>query len=239
MRKSKKFFIFPFIFLVGFLGSFILGLFFVVLPQRKLQNQIDMKKQENFAQTSKFNDFLGSFNLYKDQTAWVQHLSNGGPICITPRFDGAASNDIIKSLPVAKNISKGLILDPEIQKYLNEGAEIFQVCVMDGSNLGFVLYGDFGKFNNVIGIYGESGVTVEAHQYNPPMGDIGLCYISGEIEGNLLYSCGGGDGPYGQNTLYILHTDSGKSSIIQHCSIDGTKSESEECSIDILELSNG
>jgi hypothetical protein len=64
-------------------------------------------------------------------------------------------------------------------------------------------------------------------------GDIGLCAIEGFIDRNVVYSCGGGDGPAGWDTVSVLDGDSGESQVIRDCRFD---EEGTHCTVDLLHL---
>lgn len=99
---------------------------------------------------------------------------------------------------------------------------VYQVCENFNGDKSFVMYGDYGNNNNLIGFYALDSATggqkmLIDFQYNQGVGDIGVCQVNGFIERNLVYSCGGGDGPGGFNTVYMLERATGKSKIIKKC----------------------
>jgi uncharacterized protein YceK len=109
-----------------------------------------------------------------------------------------------------------------------EKGEIYQVCDTSYKSRAFLMYGDFGKENNLIGLIMEDAATSEltlvtGKQYNQSSGDLGVCSIDGAIEqSNIIYSCGGGDGPGGWDRVYILNPKTGSSQLIKDCeSLDG------------------
>jgi len=117
-----------------------------------------------------------------------------------------------------------------------ENGTLYQVCYSNRDVISFVVYGEFDGFegtNNLIGIY--SGERLIAHRlFNPPSGDIGLCTIEGYIERNVIYSCGGGDGPGGWNSVFVLDHETGQSRTVKECTF---LQETTACSVNLLNLS--
>jgi hypothetical protein len=101
----------------------------------------------------------------------------------------------------------------------------------------FALYGDYGEENNAIGMYDGENLVVE-YLFNQDMGDIGACRIIGRMGNSLLYSCGGGDGPFSFHKYFLLNTE-GENLTVQDCS-RGAGDESneyeviEKCEVDLL-----
>jgi hypothetical protein len=125
---------------------------------------------------------------------------------------------------------------PQEYKELIAQGGLQQVCEYEYSGTAFVLYAELPDYNNLIGFFTEDLATGEeklllAKQKNPPMGDIGVCRLTGLIEGNLIYNCGGGDGPGGFNTVYLLDRVTGKSKIIKKCEFFEDKTT---CEINLL-----
>lgn len=125
----------------------------------------------------------------------------------------------------------------DYQGYLSKG-QLQQVCDFDRGDKAFIMYGDFGKENNVIGFLTQDFNTGENKwlfdkQYDLGIGDIGVCHLNGVIERNLVYSCGGGDGPGGFNTVYVFDRKTGTSKIIKKCDYYEDKAT---CSINLLKL---
>ncbi len=116
---------------------------------------------------------------------------------------------------------------------LKAQGEYFSLCAQD--SLSFVMYGNYGEYNNVIGRY-ESGSLVTNYQYNRGMGDIGVCSIVGEFNG-LFYICGGGDGPASFYKLYRMDTE-GKTTTIEDCEYSSENSDVSvgTCTTDLLNV---
>ena len=131
-------------------------------------------------------------------------------------------------------------LEQEKTKELLEKSENWnrEICY-SGREIFFVFYGDFGEFNNTIGIF-TNGELIMDKKFIPNSGDIGMCQIIGGIEGSLIYSCGGGDGPSSWDTIYLLNEKTRKSTIIKKCTFClGCLEEGKdnvECEVNILNL---
>lgn len=91
-----------------------------------------------------------------------------------------------------------------------------QICYESHEYITFMLYKNDPTFNNRLGIFSDNTLVMD-QQYNPSSGDMGTCNLSGVLEGNLIYSCGGGDGPGGWNKVYVLNKSTGKSLLIKDC----------------------
>jgi len=116
-----------------------------------------------------------------------------------------------------------------------ENGTLYQVCYPDRGEIAFVVYGEFDGFegkNNLIGVYTEERIIAD-RLFNPSSGDIGLCVIEGFIERNVIYSCGGGDGPGGWNSVFVLDYETGRSKLIKDCTFS---QETAECSVNLLDL---
>lgn len=131
-------------------------------------------------------------------------------------------------------------------KELLEGNGLYQLCIQgfSGDEVFFIIYrdrphGDLTK-NNIIGMWSRTntyGGLVTYELYNQPMGDIGLCHISGLIGDGLFYECGGGDGPGGFNKVYILNLQLRINTMIMDCSYDYSNEKNEVmCPTDLLNL---
>lgn len=118
-----------------------------------------------------------------------------------------------------------------------------QICYdPDLEKISFVLYGDFGteEYNNIIGTYDDTNGFITDEQYNEGSGDYGVCKIDGYLSENLVYSCNGGDGPMGRETIYILKS-TGESTLVKDCTVNSVYSDeageheaSEDCAVDKL-----
>jgi hypothetical protein len=135
---------------------------------------------------------------------------------------------------VDPQIIEGFFADPSVTATWANGT-LYQMCYSDRHAIAFIVYGEFEGFegtNNLIGIF--TGERVIAHHlFNPSSGDIGLCAIEGFIDGSVVYSCGGGDGPAGWDTVSVLDGDRGESQVIRDCRFTegGT-----HCTVDLLDL---
>ncbi|MBT4516562.1 MAG: hypothetical protein HOC78_01570 [Candidatus Komeilibacteria bacterium] len=109
------------------------------------------------------------------------------------------------------------------------------------------MYGEFdGENNNTIAIYSKDSFVT--HKLNVSgMGDIGVCSMTGFIEDDLIYSCGGGDGPFSHNSVYLLNSLTGDNTTLKSCNTgpstecinnhENTDCEIEvNCSVNILDL---
>jgi len=125
-----------------------------------------------------------------------------------------------------------LFANPEFSGLL-ETAEVFSLCAED--SLSFVLYGYAGDYNNVIGQFSQDELVL-SYQYNRGTGDIGLCRIVGELDG-LLYTCGGGDGPFSSYKLFHMDSE-GEVRTIEDCEFSSENSDETvaTCSTDLIEL---
>ncbi|MFA6529194.1 MAG: hypothetical protein WCT46_06705, partial [Candidatus Gracilibacteria bacterium] len=127
---------------------------------------------------------------------------------------------------------------------LQEREEIsdMQLCYdPDLDKISFVLYVTGNEeYNNIIGTYDNQKNFVTDEQYNNGSGDIGFCNIDGYLGGDLVYSCNGGDGPGGWQTVYVLKS-TGESTLVKDCVFNtvysdetGEHEASTECSVDLL-----
>ncbi len=138
-----------------------------------------------------------------------------------------------------------LVKREDFKKFFDK-SEYYQFCDFGGGGstemLFFVLYGDYGNYNNVvvggINVYDEDNAKlVFDYKNNPDSGDIGMCDLDGIIESHLIYSCGGGDGPSSNNSVYLLNTNNGKSKTIKQCFYLYDKEEKKiDCKVDIFNL---
>lgn len=135
--------------------------------------------------------------------------------------------------------------DERIQQLL-DGNTLYQLCFRGHSsdNFYFVIYrGGYEKIgneNNIIGMWSQAnsyGGLVTTEVFNQPMGDIGLCSITGFIESNIVYSCGGGDGPFAHNVVYLFDVSSERNIAIKNCEYDSTNEyDSSYCSKNVFGL---
>ncbi len=101
----------------------------------------------------------------------------------------------------------------------------------------FVLGGNFGKENNIIGLIVESdegSSIVFDQQFNAD----GVCGTTGFIDGNLIYACGATVAD-SASQVYILHKESGKSTLLKSCEYrldKKTEKSTAVCSKNILNL---
>lgn len=116
---------------------------------------------------------------------------------------------------------------------LKAKSNVASLCVWDDQTA-FILYGEFGEFNNAIGLLTDEGL-VTTYENNRGGGDIGLCQISGYLDG-LLYECGGGDGPGGHYKRSVL-IPSGEAIVLQDCTYSSENSDETitTCQSDSLE----
>ena len=133
-------------------------------------------------------------------------------------------------------------------KALLQGNTMYQLCTYGyfNENLYFVIYRDLPRNdptkNNIIGMWSRTNMysgLVTAEIYNPSSGDIGLCSITGFVESGVLYNCGGGDGPFGFNSIYMLNLASGENTLIKNCDYYfANDNEDVDCSVDVLNIGN-
>ncbi|MFA5843169.1 MAG: hypothetical protein WC882_05910 [Candidatus Gracilibacteria bacterium] len=103
----------------------------------------------------------------------------------------------------------------------------------------FAFYGDYGEFNNVVGLNTREGF-VTSYQFIKNSGDIGACTMVGYLDG-VIYECAGGDGPFSFKKEFLLMPE-GETKTIQDCEYSGGYSDgtveyesSVECTVDLLE----
>lgn len=117
----------------------------------------------------------------------------------------------------------------------------FILCQFAKEEIAFVYYGTYDSNNNVIGYFKDAPNNDDymlsySFEFNEPSGDIGMCYLQGVVEGfltdHLLYSCGGGDGPYAWQKVYAFNISTGQNTLIKDCVL-----ESEELTCDVNVLS--
>lgn len=126
--------------------------------------------------------------------------------------------------------------NPEI-KELEKTGSVHQLCNPDtnyNSFLSFVMYGDYGEFNNIIGTFTADRGMIADKKFNSGMGDIGVCRITGSIGNGIGYVCGGGDGPGGHYSIYLLNPTNGKSTLIKKCTF--FSEEKDKCTIDLFKI---
>jgi len=128
-------------------------------------------------------------------------------------------------------------------KGLQEKGDILstEICYNpDLDKISFVLYVDGNsEYNNIIGTYDNEKNFVTDEKYNDASGDIGVCKTSGYIGDDLVYSCNGGDGPNGWETVYVLKSTGG-STLVKDCVFNtvysdetGEHEASTTCSVDM------
>lgn len=143
-------------------------------------------------------------------------------------------NQLLRTEFINQEIVNSFFENTDIQKIQKTG-NIYQLCYTPQNAMSFVAFGEFGEYNNTIGIYDPQNNTLITDQKkNPGSGDIGLCAITGYLEKNIIYSCGGGDGPGGWNTVYLLDAISGDSTLIKDCR--HTDDEPTTCTTNVLEI---
>lgn len=158
------------------------------------------------------------------------------PYCV-----GGTPADELRQQIVAGNqldgeSANGFIGDPAVHAIWNQAFFLHQVCYSDRGEMAFVAFGEFDAFpeaNNAIGLYTTDQDLLVEYIFNRNSGDYGVCMITGYIERNLVFSCGGGDGPGGWNTVYVFNRSSGEAAIIKQCSFI---QDERECEINLLEL---
>ena len=141
------------------------------------------------------------------------------PYCFSYMTNDEYIKEFSKNELVNKSIINNFFNNPELVELEKDG-KLYQVCYSYRDEISFVLFGEYGDYNNVIGIFTGEEFIIDK-QYNKGMGDIGLCSIDGYIERNLIYACGGGDGPGGHNSIYILDRSNQDSVLIKKCSFFG------------------
>lgn len=135
-----------------------------------------------------------------------------------------------------------LFSDPQFLNWFEVSDYSKQICLTDRQEAAFIIYGQYDQVgddvnNNLIGLFTEGKKLITNQQYNAGGGDIGLCRIDGFIERNVIYSCGGGDGPCGHNTTFVLDRSSGESKVIKQCEgCNDPGSKGWECSVNELDL---
>ncbi|MCX6739980.1 MAG: hypothetical protein NTZ49_01995 [Candidatus Parcubacteria bacterium] len=212
---------------------FLSGCSFAAAPKNERQNDLiqqlnDLQSQLAKVQTEKqtIEENLKSreeiLNTLPDKGAGVTSY------CYWPKQ--LELKEVFPDLDLSK-------VSADYQNYLGQGG-LQQVCISDRGDKAFIMYGDFGKENNIVGFFTQDSATGENKwlfdkQYDLGMGDIGVCHIDGFIERNLVYSCGGGDGPGGFNTVYVLDRKTGTSKIIKKCDYYEDKAT---CSTNFLKL---
>lgn len=184
--------------------------------------------------TKEINRILISAN--KDKAKETKYL--GWTNCINTSSAGRGTDGVKKMLLEYKNVKQEIFdnffENPELNELLIDG-RIIQVCQSIDKEVSFVIYGLSAdhSYNNVIGIYdGENLIFDKKH--NVGGGDEGICTIDGYIERNILYSCGGGDGPWGHNGTYVLNKKTGESITLKHCYVDHETDA--QCDVNLLNL---
>ncbi len=135
---------------------------------------------------------------------------------------------------IDRELIESFFTDPTVTATWENGT-LYEMCYSQGDKIAFVVYGEFEGFegtNNLIGIY--DGERLVAHRlFNRSSGDIGLCALRGYIESNVVYACGGGDGPGGWNTVYVMDHLTGESTTIMDCTYFEDEST---CTVNLLGL---
>jgi hypothetical protein len=146
--------------------------------------------------------------------------------CTLEGVPGRARGEFV----VDPQIIEGFFADPSVTATWANGT-LYQMCYSDRRDCLIVTSSRGSGTNNLIGIF--TGERVRAPPVQPFQWDIGLCAIEGFIDGSVVYSCGGGDGPAGWDTVSVLDGDRGESQVIRDCRFTegGT-----HCTVDLLDL---
>ena len=234
--------------LVVLFVAFLVGLFVWGMTRLSLNKQINHLSQEK----SKY-ETLAKDKEQEKETAVQKTIEQYKALLNTFKKDNesvkigcqtySSIEDIKKNID--SNTSEKVFTDKRISDQLSAVSsatwcQFIESSVSSDSLSAFVMNGNFGKENNIVGFVTKSGEVIIDKQYNQPTGDVGLCGISGFMDGNLMYQCAGGDGPGGFSSWYILRKDTQKSVLLKACTYQaGTedgKVEQTKCEKNTLNL---
>lgn len=107
-----------------------------------------------------------------------------------------------------------------------------QICLSYGDSIPFTIsLGEGGK--HIIGLYRKDKIITDENKPSPN----GVCQITGFLEGNIIYSCGGGDGPCYENRIYVLNKNTGERTLLKDCGGCGAENGNPyHCNKNILNL---
>lgn len=170
----------------------------------------------------------GSGSILAEQ--WKRKLIDEA--CYSFYFDEDPRSIVLATISdgLAQQNAKAFFDYPGIKKLLSDKrVKITQLCLSrDASKASFVAYRQYEdkavkKANNIIGTVSvwPRKAFRKIEKFVPSSGDIGLCRITGSIEMNPIYECGGGDGPGGFNAAYILNRKTGKETTLKDCVYGG------------------
>ncbi len=123
--------------------------------------------------------------------------------------------------------------NPEIIELWKQG-KLEEICFSGNSRISFLFCGvgeegnEFGEA--VLGIYTSDDELV-TDKGKGLCSDVSTCSMKGFLDGDLIYSCGRGDGPWSEGKTYILNIDTGQSKLIRDCYYGP---EEINCEIDML-----
>lgn len=228
--------------LVVIFVAFLVGLFVWGMTRFSLGKQINHLSQEK----TKFETLVQDKEKEKEtaiQKTVDQYKAILSKFEEKPKMgcETASSIDDIKKR-VGEDVLDRILLDSRVSGYKDAISSVTW-CRLPASSISldlfhaFVLSGDFGKENNIIGYITKEGSIMLDKQYSQPMGDIGVCGVSGFIDGNLMYQCAGGDGPGGFSSWYVLKKDAQKSVLIKSCTyMAGEEVNQTTCDKNLLNL---